>query len=219
MNNKNLIPISIVTITITTLIAILLPLPIRNNTAFIISIIVYLLYGAFSILLNNIIKKDKPSKNIKNIPIYYYYLIALVLIYISVIANKLIFIDTAILIIMYLIIGFVFFFIIYGLYLGVNRLNKREEINKEKRNCYNEWLSNLELLLKEDLKDKEKNKINELYELIKYSDSLSIEETSELDKDISKLIDKLNNNIDFDLLDDIKKKVNKRISIIKNNKE
>lgn len=217
MDNKKYIIITFFTIIITSLIACVLPLPIKNNYAFIISLAIYIIYSLFGIYINKNIKSKELNHNVKNIPIYYYYYLGLIALYLIVILNKIIYIDTLFLTFIYLIIGLVLFYLLFSLYLGVNKLIQREEQIKDKTNHYTEWLSELELLLKEE-SDENKKHINKVYELIKYSDSISNEATKEIDEKISTSIDQLCKNRNYKLLVDIEKLINKRILIIKNSK-
>ena len=217
MDNKKYIIITFSTIIITSLIACVLPLSIKNNYAFIISLVIYIIYSLFGIYINKNIKSKELNHNVRNIPIYYYYYLGLIALYLIVILNKIIYIDTLFLTFIYLIIGLVLFYLLFSLYLGVNKLIQREEQIKDKTNHYTEWLSELELLLKEE-SDENKKHINKVYELIKYSDSISNEATKEIDEKISTSIDQLCKNRNYKLLVDIEKLINKRILIIKNSK-
>lgn len=217
MDNKKYIVITFSTIIITSLIACVLPLSIKNNYAFIISLVIYIIYSLFGIYINKNIKSKELNHNVKNIPIYYYYYLGLIALYLIVILNKIIYIDTLFLTFIYLIIGLVLFYLLFSLYLSVNKLIQREEQIKDKTNHYTEWLSELELLLKEE-SDENKKHINKVYELIKYSDSISNEATKEIDEKISTSIDQLCKNRNYKLLVDIEKLINKRILIIKNSK-
>ena len=217
MDNKKYIIITFSTIIITSLIACVLPLSIKINYAFIISLVIYIIYSLFGIYINKNIKSKELNHNVKNIPIYYYYYLGLIALYLIVILNKIIYIDTLFLTFIYLIIGLVLFYLLFSLYLGVNKLIQREEQIKDKTNHYTEWLSELELLLKEE-SDENKKHINKVYELIKYSDSISNEATKEIDEKISTSIDQLCKNRNYKLLVDIEKLINKRILIIKNSK-
>lgn len=217
MNEKKYNIINLTTLIITVLIACIFPLDIKNVFGFAISLIIYVAYSIFGLYFNKKIKDDRLHHNIKNIPMYTIYYLGLVILYILLILNKIIYINISILIIIYLIIGIILFSLLYALYLGISKLKLTENKIKEKTNYHTTWITELELFLKEKNIESVED-IKKVYELIKYSDPLSNDLTKEIDEKISLNINELCQNKKYKLVATIEKLVNKRNSIISNDK-
>ena len=217
MNEKKYNIMNLTTLIITVLIACIFPLDIKNVFGFAISLIIYVAYSIFGLYFNKKIKDDRLYHNIKNIPMYTIYYLGLVILYILLILNKIIYINISIIIIIYLIIGIILFYLLYALYLGISKLKQTENKIKEKTNYHTTWINELEIFLKEKNIESVED-IKKVYELIKYSDPLSNDLTKEIDEKISLNINELCQNKKYKLVATIEKLVNKRNSIISNDK-
>ena len=218
MNNKRQIIINSTIIIITSLIAILLPLSIKNVTNFILCLVIYVMYGFLGILINNKFRKSTIEKNVLNIPVYYYYYIYLIIIYVLVIANKIISINSSILIIMFLILSLALFYIFYSLHIGISKVCKKEDDIKEKSKKNLEWASSIELLINDDNYSSSKKDLEKIYDLIKFSDPIANDLTKEVDDEISKLINSLNDKVDKNKIKLIEKNLIKRKQLIRDYK-
>ena len=218
MNNKRQIIINSTIIIITSIIAILIPLSIKNVINFILCLVIYILYGFLGIIINNKFKKEKIEKNILNIPVYYYYYIYLIIIYVLVIANKIVNINSNILIIIFLILTLILFYIFYTLHIGISKINKIEDTIKEKSKKNLEWSSAIELLINDDNYSSSKKDLEKIYDLIKFSDPIANDLTKEVDDEISKLINSLNDKMDKNKIKLIEKNLIKRKQLIRDYK-
>ena len=217
MNAKKYNIVNLTILIITILIACIFPLDIKNVFGFAISLIIYVAYSIFGLYFNKKIKDDRLYHNIKNIPMYTIYYLGLVILYILLILNKIIYINISIIIMIYLIIGILLFCLLYALYLGISKLKQTENKIKEKTNYHTTWITELELFLKEKNIESVEY-IKKFYELIKYSDPLSNDLTKEIYEKISLNINELCQNKKYKLVATIEKLVNKRNSIISNDK-
>ena len=218
MNNKRQIIINSTIIIITSIIAILIPLSIKNVINFILCLVIYILYGFLGIIINNKFKKEKIEKNILNIPVYYYYYIYLIIIYVLVIANKIVNINSNILILIFLILTLILFYIFYTLHIGISKINKIEDTIKEKSKKNLEWSSAIELLINDDNYSSSKKDLEKIYDLIKFSDPIANDLTKEIDNEISKLINSLNDKMDKNKIKLIEKNLIKRKQLIRDYK-
>jgi energy-converting hydrogenase A subunit M len=104
------------------------------------------------------------------------------------------------------------------LVIGKKVIIQQEEKLVNKTNIVNSWVTKLEIMVKNCNNKDIKKRLTNLYETVRYMDPVENENTKELDIQVNYLIEKLSNNLDMKLIDDLNKKINERKIIISSNK-
>lgn len=218
MNKKKFLITNTITFIIMSLIIILLPIKIQNETGFIVTFIYYLLYN---VLVTITLYKNTSSylkKDILNISIIYLYTIINITIIIFLIVLKFIYINTNIILITILLFTLVSFLLLYSLVNGNKYINNQEEKMKKECKKVNEWQMRLEIVLKNCENEELKDDLSNLYELVKYMDPVENEKTYTLDNIINNLLTKLEAEQNLTVIKELNKRINERKVIISSNK-
>ena len=215
MNKKHFIIPAIIIFIVATLIVFLIPVDIQNTSSFVFAYCAYLLFNIFSILvieknMRNIVKEE-----VHGVSIYYIFGIFNFIILSLWVSTKLIYINTNILVIILLIILLIYTLLLYALVHGKNFINRKEVDKGNHIELIKKWLSKVEIFLNDDKNNK---KLKEIYELLRYMDPISIEETQDVDKKIDDVMNTIIKNVDEENLEKVIKLLNERNIILKNYK-
>lgn len=218
MNKNNFIVPNII---ITIIISVTYFLSPIKNLEFSIFYIVYALFLGFNILgciiigrkIRNKIKKDI---NITQFIIVYsvFYFFSTVILFLT--RNGIFSLNT-ILIIYTGIYGF-YSIITYLLSNSMKYLENNQNKNDMKMSKCKNWQMQLEILIKNEKSNKFINDLKLLFEDIKYSDYSSNQATNDIDTEIDDLIENLKQNLTTENIEILKRKINERKIILKNNK-
>lgn len=216
MKNLKIIIPNIVMCIIVCLIAVILPIEIKNTTSFIYTLICYIFFNIVGCFLSIKMMENTLSKNIHNIPIMYIYIIFDILLTIILFFSRCLNISISISIILTLIFFAIYFIIIYSLIYAKGYINNNED--KIRENTYNakNWISSIEILVNNE--EKNNKDLEELLETLKYMDITSNESIKDIDDEINELVKNLEKNIELETIKRIKKLVNKRKIVLKNEK-
>lgn len=218
MNKKKFLITNTITIIIMSLITILFPIKVKNETGFIVTFIYYLLYNVLVTITLYQNTSSYLKKDILNISIIYLYTIINITIIIFLIVLKFIYINTSIIIITILLFTLASFLLLYSLVNGNKYINNQEEKMKKACKKVNEWQMRLEIVLNNCENEELKDDLSNLYELVKYMDPVENEKTYTLDNIINNLLTKLETEQNITVIKEITKKINERKVIISSNK-
>ena len=212
-----LIPNIIICIIIS-LIVFIMPTEYKNAQSFKYIYIAYIAYNLIGCFINYKITSSKLNKDINNIPIINAYIVFNVVITIFLFIGRCFYISESITIILLLIFIGIYFIFAYSLYYAKVYINNRsEEIKNQTENTRN-WKAKIEILKENNKEHEFMNEINKLYETIKYMDMTSNNQTVEIDRKITQIIDSINNSITIDEIQQLNKLFNERKIILKNSK-
>lgn len=216
MKNLKIIIPNIVMCIIVCLVAVILPIEIKNTTSFIYTLICYIFFNIVGCFLSTKMMENTLSKNIHNIPTMYIYVIFDILLTIILFFSRCINISISISIILTLILLAIYFIIIYSLIYAKGYINNNENKIREKTYNAKNWISSIEVLVNNE--EKNNKDLEELLEILKYMDITSKESMKDIDDEINELVKSLEKNIELETIKCIKKLVNKRKIILKNEK-
>lgn len=216
MKNIKIILPNIIICIVISLVAIILPVEIKNTTSFIYNLICFIVFNIIGCFVNNSLIENNLKKDLNNTPVFYLYIIFNILLVILLFISKVVNITINISIILTLILFTIYFLMVYSLIHAKKYINNHND--KIDKNTYNvrNWISTIEILLTKE--GKNNKDLNKLYETLKYMDVTSNDSTYEIDSEINELIKKVKKNIEKETILSIEKLVNERKIILKNGK-
>lgn len=216
MNKNKFLVSNFFIVLVICLVTLLIPVETQNKTGFLIVFIYYLFFNILSSFIIFISLCNDLKKDVLNLSVIYVYVILNIISVIFLFISKVFFIKTQLLLIFVLLLLLTSFLIFYYLINANKYICKYDENIKDKIKIVNNWRDRIEILVKNCHDENIKLKLNNLFELVKYMDSIDNNMTKELDEQINDLICKLEDELNIMYIDELIKILDKRKVIIKN---
>lgn len=216
MNKNKFLVSNFFIVLVICLVTLLIPVETQNKTGFLIVFIYYLFFNILSSFIIFISLCNDLKKDVLNLSVIYVYVILNIISVIFLFISKVFFIKTQLLLIFVLLLLLTSFLIFYYLINANKYICKHDENIKDKIKIVNNWRDRIEILVKNCHDENIKLKLNNLFELVKYMDSIDNNMTKELDEQINDLICKLEDELNIMYIDELIKILDKRKVIIKN---
>lgn len=216
MNKNKFLVSNFFIVLVICLVTLLIPIETQNKTGFLIVFIYYLFFNILSSFIIFISLCNDLKKDVLNLSVIYVYVILNIISVIFLFISKVFFIKTQLLLIFVLLLLLTSFLIFYYLINANKYICKHDENIKDKIKIVNNWRDRIEILVKNCHDENIKLKLNNLFELVKYMDSIDNNMTKELDEQINDLICKLEDELNIMYIDELIKILDKRKVIIKN---
>lgn len=216
MNKNKFLVSNFFIVLVICLVMLLIPIETQNKTGFLIVFIYYLFFNILSSFIIFISLCNDLKKDVLNLSVIYVYVILNIISVIFLFISKVFFIKTQLLLIFVLLLLLTSFLIFYYLINANKYICKHDENIKDKIKIVNNWRDRIEILVKNCHDENIKLKLNNLFELVKYMDSIDNNMTKELDEQINDLICKLEDELNIMYIDELIKILDKRKVIIKN---
>ena len=216
MNKNKFLVSNFFIVLVICLVTLLIPIETQNKTGFLIVFIYYLFFNILSSFIIFISLCNDLKKDVLNLSVIYVYVILNIISVIFLFISKVFFIKTQLLLIFVLLLLLTSFLIFYYLINANKYICKHDENIKDKIKIVNNWRDRIEILVKNCHDENIKLKLNNLFELVKYMDSIDNNMTKEFDEQINDLICKLEDELNIMYIDELIKILDKRKVIIKN---
>ena len=218
MNKNKFAILNLIVILFVYLIIILIPGGSINNVVFWLTCVANILLNVVLGWILPIKIEYKLRKDIHNIPLLYTSFIYNIIFLVYLIVLKFVPLNTNIAIIILLILLFAFVVTFYVLTLGKKQIITNIEKRENNSKTISDVLTTIEILIsKNDNKDFTQL-LEEVLELVKYTDPLSNENTSDVDDKIKAIVELLKDNLSTDNLLKLKDLLKKRNILVKRGK-
>lgn len=219
MSKKVLLIPNIIICIVVSLILFIMPIEYKNKSTFFCVYCVYLFYNIFGCFLNFIITNNNLKNNINNIPIFNLYLLFNIFLMFILFVVRFINISTSLMIIILLIFVGIYSVLVYLLYNSKIHISNTENKIVTSIKDAKSWKVKIEIILSSSSKDKViSEKLNNLYEKVRYMDITSNEYTKTIDESINKVFSEIKENITIEEIEKLNCLLEERKIILKNNK-